>query len=617
LIKRLEEYCYKNFLNSHSFYLITAFLMLEIYLFPLYFFGQDCQVKSFDNLDIVFPGLKTLVESGKIFAASSEIIPNILGGLPRLVYGTEFNVYVWLFYFFPPFIAYTINETLIHFGAFASMFILLNRYFVPQYHRYRLLIIYGASIMFALAPFYTGAGLSIPSIPLALFVFLNIRNKTHHWYDWLFIVLIPFYSSLVLAYFFFLLLASWAWVYDTVRSRSINWHYFGAMVLMSLMFIAVEYRLFYDTFIQHLFVSHRTEFALFQSNTLFETYRSAHQTFLNGTTDMDTRASAVIFPFVVLVLASLFVKKRLSWYVSSVVIVSFLTWIFFPRYVEVITGNRYMIPTLVVLLLGAMIFQKRYRSFAVTVLIVLISAFWHGFWFYEGTGELAKTFHILREFNFARIALLQMVAWTIAAALGFVIITRKIRFAPLLIIGVVVFHSYVMFNIRPYKASDSPFTYRAYFAQDVFTKIKAFIGKDPATYRVGSIGFEPAISVYNGLYTIDGYVTSYPLEYKHQFYKITQKTLSMDKGNRELFLGWGSKCYLFDGGEPSLYFRPTATVKKLSLDFEAYKAIGGDYLISTHRIEASQLKHLVFLGEFSGEDTFWKFYLYEVDLTKK
>jgi hypothetical protein len=74
---------------------------------------------------------------------------------------------------------------------------------------------------------------------------------------------------------------------------------------------------------------------------------------------------------------------------------------------------------------------------------------------------------------------------------------------------------------------------------------------------------------------------------------------------------------LFDGGEPSLYFRPTATVKKLSLDFEAYKAIGGDYLISTHRIEASQLKHLVFLGEFSGEDTFWKFYLYEVDLTKK
>jgi hypothetical protein len=26
---------------------------------------------------------------------------------------------------------------------------------------------------------------------------------------------------------------------------------------------------------------------------------------------------------------------------------------------------------------------------------------------------------------------------------------------------------------------------------------------------------------------------------------------------------------------------------------------------------------LVFLGEFSGEDTFWKFYLYEVDLTKK
>ncbi|HEX5329319.1 DUF6044 family protein [Sulfuricurvum sp.] len=617
MIKKLEFYFYKNFINSHSFYLIIAFLMLEIYLFPLYYFGQDCQVKSFDNLDIVFPTLKTLVHSGKIFALSSEIIPNMMGGLPRLVYGTEFNVYVWLFYFFPPFIAYTINETLIHFGAFASMLILLNRYFVPKYHHYRLLIIYGVSIMFALAPFYTGAGLSIPSIPLALFVFLNFRNAIQRWYDWLFIVLIPFYSSLVLTYFFFLLLASWVWAFDTIRNRSVNWHYFGAMVLMSVMFVLVEYRLFYDTFIQHLFISHRTEFALFQSNTLFETYRSAHQTFLNGTTDMDTRASAVIVPFIALVLASIFVRKRLSWYMSFIVIGSFLMWILFPNFVEVILGNRYVIPSLIILLSGLMVFKKQYRAFAATVMIVLIFSFWHGFWFYEGTGKLSQTIHILREFNFARIALLQMAVWMIAVALGFVIITRKIRFAPILIIGVVLFHSYVMLNIRPYKASDSPFTYRAYFAKDVFDKIKAFIGKDPSTYRVGSIGFEPAISIYNGLYTIDGYVTSYPLEYKYRFYEITKNSLSTDEGNRKLFLGWGSKCYLFDGGESSLYFRPEATVKKLSLNFEAYKAVGGDYLLSTHRIEASQMKHLVFLSEFSGKDTFWKFYLYRVDLSKK
>ncbi|MDD2829391.1 MAG: DUF6044 family protein, partial [Sulfuricurvum sp.] len=513
MIKNISDYVYKNFLNSHSFYLIITFLMLEIYLFPLYFFGQDCQIKSFDNLDIVFPVLKTLVSSGLIFAPSDTIVPNMMGGLPRLVYGTEFNVYLWLFYFFPPFIAYTINETLIHFSAFASMWILLNRYFVPQHHHYRLLIIYGASIMFALAPFYTGAGLSVPSIPLALFVFLNIRNNIQRWYDWLFIVLIPFYSSLVLAYFFVLLLASWVWVYDIIRNRSINWYYFGALALMSLMFVLVEYRLFYDTFFQHLFISHRTEFAMFQVNTLFETYRSAHLTFLNGTIDMDTRASAAIFPFVVLVLVSMFINNRFSWYLSSVIIVSFLAWIFIPRYVEVITGNRYVIPTLLILILGAMVFKRQYRTFAATVLILLISAFWHGFWFYEGTGKLAQTVHILREFNFARMALLQMVVWVIAAALGFVIISRKIRFAPVLIMGVVLFHSYVMFNIRPFKASNSPFTYRAYFAEDVFTKIKRYIDKDPSTYRVGSIGFEPAISIYNGRYTIDGYITSYPLEY--------------------------------------------------------------------------------------------------------
>jgi hypothetical protein len=170
-------------------------------------------------------------------------------------------------------------------------------------------------------------------------------------------------------------------------------------------------------------------------------------------------------------------------------------------------------------------------------------------------------------------------------------------------------------NAREFSGSRS-FSFRSYFAEDLFAKIKRIIPSD-ALHRVGCIGFEPSIAVYNGLYTIDGYITSYPLEYKHQFYKIIEKTLATDKGNRELFLGWGSKCYLFDGGESSLYFRSNAKVRKLNLDMEAYYAMGGRYLISAHKIEASQLKNLVFMQEFRDKNTFWTMYLYRVDLTKK
>jgi hypothetical protein len=617
LIKNISDYVYRNLLNNKRFLFLFSILAVELYLFPLYFFGQGTQIQIFDNLDIVFPVLKVLTSSGLIFAPSDTIIPNMMGGLPRLVYGTEFNVYVWLFYFFPPFIAFTINETLIHLGAFFSMFVLLSHYFIPPRHRYRLLIIHSVSLMFALLPFYTGAGLSVPSIPLALYAFLNIRSGAWRWHDWLAIILIPLYSSLILVYFFFLLLMSGLLVIDLVKNRRLNLYFLLALAVMSLAFVIVEYRLFYDTFIEHLFISHRKEFSAVQHNTLFETYRSAHQSFLNGTTDMDTRASVVIIPFMLLVIVTTFFKKRLSWHLSLSFIGLFFLWVSLPDYGQYITGNKFSLPFLTMMAFALMILKKQYRLFYGAILLQIIFAYWYGLWFYRGTGELAHTIPILREFNFARIALFQPVIWLIITALGMVIMARKIRFAPLLFAGIILIQFYMTLNVREFSAPNSPFTYRAYFAEELFAKIKDSIKSDPSTYRVGCIGFEPSIAVFNGLYTIDGYITSYPLEYKHQFYKIIKKTLSTDKGNRELFLGWGSKCYLFDGGESTLYFRSKATVKKLSLDMRAYYAMGGRYLISAHKIEESQLKHLVFLKEFRDKNTFWTMYLYRVDLTKE
>lgn len=616
MIKSINTYIYNKLLNNHRFLFLFSILAIEIYLFPLYFYGQNAQVQIFDNLDIVFPVLKTLTESGLIFAPSDTIVPNMMGGLPRIVYGTEFNAYVWLFYFFSPFVAFTINETLIHFVAFLSMFILLNRYYVSFHHRYRWFMIYSISLMFAFLPFYTGAGLSVPSVPLALYAFLNIRRGIGRWYDWLIIVIIPFYSSLILVYFFFLLLMGGLLLIDTVKNRKINVYFLLALMFMSLTFIMVEYRLFYDTFVEHLFVSHRKEFSAIQHNTLFETYRSAHLIFLNGTIDMDTRASVVIIPFMLLALFSTFLKKRLSWQLSLILIGSFFTWLFFPNIIQMITGNKFAMPILLIIVAVQFVLRKRYRLFLGAILLQLFFAYWYGLWFYEGTAQLANTFSILREFNFARIALLQPIIWLIITVLGMVIMARKIHFAPLLFAGVVLMQLYMSLNVREFSAPNSPFTFKAYFAEDLFVKIKHFINANPTTYRVGCIGFEPSIAVFNGLYTIDGYITSYPLEYKHKFYKIIQKTLSEDEGNRNVFLGWGSKCYLFDGGESTLYYRSKATVKKLNLNMEAYSAIGGNYLLSAHRIEASQLKNLVFMREFRDKNTFWTIYLYRVDLSK-
>ena len=616
MIKNFNRFLYQQIFNNTRVLILFSVTILLLYLFPLYYFGEDCRLQVYDNLDIVFPILKVLTSSGMIFAPSDTIIPNIMGGLPRLVYGTELNGYVWLFYYFPPLVAFTINETLMHGFALFSMIILLSRYFVPKDHRYRVLMIYLVSLMFAILPFYTGAGLSVPLVPLALYGFLNIKNGHSKWVDWLIIILIPFYSSLILVYFFFLLVMMGLLLLDSYQNRKFNIHLFWALFVMSFTFIVVEYRMFYDMFVGHLFVSQRTEFSILQNHTLWETYKAAHGDFLNGSVDMDTRASAIVLPFMLLSLMLTLVKKRLSWYLSILTIMLFFTLVYNMGILQQVTGNKYAMPILVVISIVLFVIKKEYRIFYAFVLLQIFFVYWYALWFYQGTGALAEYIPILKEFNFARIGMLLPLWWAIITVYGMLIVSKILRFSPLVFIGMIIFQIAMGLSAREFGISKSPLSYKSYYAEDLFAKIKLYIGADVSTYRVGSLSLEPAVAIYNGFYTIDGYITSYPLDYKHQFQKIIQKSLSENKESRELFVGWGSKCYLFDGNESSLFIHSNVTIKKLQMDMNAFYELGGRYLLSAHKIEQSQMKNLIFLNKFEDKNTFWTIYLYQIDIPK-
>jgi hypothetical protein len=63
-------------------------------------------------------------------------------------------------------------------------------------------------------------------------------------------------------------------------------------------------------------------------------------------------------------------------------------------------------------------------------------------------------------------------------------------------------------------------TYSQFYSTNLFKNIENFISKDKKTYKVISIGMHPAIAIYNGFYTLDGYSTFYDLKYKYKFRKI-------------------------------------------------------------------------------------------------
>ena len=101
-------------------------LILFLYLSP-FFLAENTFVLIHDNLDSNIVTYKVLSESGMIFGSSFSIVKQFMN-VPRVSLGSELDFILWLFYFFKPFTAFAINQTLIRLIAFIGMYLLLNRY---------------------------------------------------------------------------------------------------------------------------------------------------------------------------------------------------------------------------------------------------------------------------------------------------------------------------------------------------------------------------------------------------------------------------------------------------------------------------------------------------------
>src|SRR5690606_7698087 len=95
------------------------------------------------------------------------------------------------------------------------------------------------------------------------------------------------------------------------------------------------------------------------------------------------------------------------------------------------------------------------------------------------------------------------------------------------------------------EAGRSGLTYRQFYAEALFARIKADLGAE-AEARVASLGLHPAVAQYNGFHTLDGYFNAYPLAYKHAFRPVIAPALAADPVLRRYFDDWGSRLYLFN-----------------------------------------------------------------------
>jgi hypothetical protein len=546
-------------------WLCIAVIILVIYVSPYFILGENAHIRVHDNLDSNLAWYKVLSDSGEIFGSLQAVIPQVMNGLTRNAFGTEFSGIVLLYALFPTMVAYGLSQVITRVFAFLGMYLLLRDHLLKG-EEWGIIRV-GTALTFALTPFWPSGMLSTLGMPLALWAFLHIRKGRKSWREYVVLTLLPFYSSLVLGFFFFLFGMGILWVMDVARRKKNYLSFLFSIIYMTIIYGIAEYRLVYSFLFSDVGTS-RDEY-IHARLPLWRVIRLTFKNFILGHTHVMTVHGLIILPILFI---AIYIVIQKGWW-------------------------------------------KQEKVFVFLFVFNFILSAWYAFWFYKGWQPLTEQFHFLNTFNFARFHFLRPLVIYVAFALSLKIIWMNQRESRPLIYFILCaqllllscFNEEIFYQSKP--------SVKEFYAEDLFKQIKEHIDLPVEDYRVASVGLHPAISQYNGFYTLDSYNNFYPLSYKYEFRKIIEKELKKNKTIRTYFDEWGGRCYLFTDELGKHYMFKKSSKKKLTevqLNLEPFKQMGGTYLFSAVPIVNAADNHLVLDQVFSSKETSWEIYLYKV-----
>jgi Protein of unknown function (DUF6044) len=533
--------------------------------------GQRTPVLVHDNLDSSVVWQKLVADSGQLFGADDALIANIMGGMPRGYFDSELNVFSLLNAALTPFHAYVANAVAMVGTAYLGMWLLIRNHLVKTAGSSGLLIAAGVALGFALLPHWPGGGLSVAGTPLLLNTFLDLRRADAlSWrreaLAWGVICLFPFYSSVILCFAVYLIFGVLLLV-DLAR-RTWSWRPLIAVCLLTVAYAVVEHRLVKMTLGGGSAVSHRIEFER-KMASLGQGARDALTIFERGHYHAPSLHTHVLLPVVCLGL-----------------------------------------------LLGSRLGKASVRLWIIFAGLVLTSVIYGGLNL-AALEPLRDSIALLRSFNFGRVHWMQPLLWYAGFAVALDLLQRRLAFAAgWLALPLMLQAGYVLWQApkeRSIGGRSLPFS--AFYAPELFGQIQAFIGLPLDSYRVVSVGMHPAVALYNGFYTLDGYLANYPLSYKRQFRPIIAPELAKNATMRAYFDRWGSRAYVFSSdlwkGCGSLCTKELpAEVQELKLHTGALFEQGGRYVLSA--VPIVEADGLQFLRRFESSEAAWSVSVYAV-----
>lgn len=535
-------------------------------------YWKDAVWYANDYLELVVPWFKNLIVNDAIFKDNAIMLPGMLSSLPRGIYPSEFYFETWLYYFLEPYQAIVINKFLIHTVAYLSAFHFISSLDI-SIRSYRVTLF---SVCWATLGFWAGSGIGAAAIPSLFYVFYRLyKGERLKGAYGVFLLLYAFYSYLHLHGLFLLITIFFFGMIAGITQKKFPVHYFMGFSLLSVFYLLFNYRLIDIYFFQRdWFVPHRLEYDIYHTQLA----KNMVMVLLNGVFH-SARTSPVLFA------------------ASFMLYLSF----FFVRSDKFLRYSR-------LAFIGAVSFSA--FSMALKYLPVI---------------ELFSFLKIIRQFSYERFSnfVSPLLLFSLIVFIEKLNVRRRGKvLGDLLLISLITYQVVVIDDnlrnkiLKPILGMGEKYaTYNEFYAVEQFREINEVIQeKSPdRPFKVASLGIHPAVAIFNGIPSIDGYVGIYPLDYKHKIFEVIHKELvCYDFYLYRHFVGWGNKCYLFNQHHGDNFLRWKWTERppiSPKYDYEKLQELDCKFLISTNPVVDDSV---VLIQTFSRPESAWELFLYGI-----
>jgi hypothetical protein len=544
---------------------VLGVMCIIAYMFPYFFLGEDAFITIHDFLDSNVVHQKQVIELGLIGNPDGEL--NILNGVPSMTYIPLIPIDVKniLYLIFPVYWAIVINTLFVKFVAFTGMYMLCKRYITPGKDICKFIV----ALLFMLVPFYVDYGISSAGVPLFLYCFLNLENRRDLLVSFILIVFFVCNSSLTLIGFFICFLWSGWIVYCWLRKKNtVKLHIIGLM-LMILVYMFVNVSIIYNYFFSTGELSHRVEFV--HDVTFFSDLKKYLMYLFYSQYHAGRFCAILIILFVV-------IEFSLNWERDS--IVRRLSVVYVLIIFLMLAGL--IMKSLPIQLFKSFQFDRFYFLYPSLCFILL-----------------AKALSLVKQRWFQ-----------IVLPISFVVV----------LVSTLSYDSEYIGNLKTIMGKDnSNPSFRQFFDTRLFEEIKNQLNlKTPFSSKVVCVGMYPSVAEYNEFYTLDSYVFSYSLDYKHKFRKVIAGELEKDESLRKNFDNWGSRCYVFSselkekGNQYLCSKKDGIIIENLDINTRILKDMGCQYVFSAVDIKNYKKLNLEYVNSYTRDNSYWNIRVYKL-----